>query len=50
MIMENSAESLQAILSEVVLEKASQEKELFLGEIMMVLTWTTMNTKQVVET
>jgi len=41
--METSAESPQAMFSEVVLDKASREKELFLVGIMMVLTWTTMN-------
>ena len=39
----DSAESLQAMFSEVVLDKASREKELFLVGIVMVLTWTTMN-------
>jgi hypothetical protein len=35
--------------SEVVLDKANREKELSLVEIMMVLTWMTMNTKKVAE-
>jgi hypothetical protein len=46
--MATSAESLQAMLSEVVLDKVNREKELSLVEIMMVLTWMTMNTKKVV--
>ena len=38
MIMETSAESPQAMFSEVVLDKVNREKELSLVEIMMVLT------------
>ena len=48
-IMETSAASPQAKFSEVVLDKANREKELSLVGIMMVLTWTTMNTRKVVE-